>query len=89
MSFNSIHIKFKEKSNINLNNSKILELFRLSIGNSLNNLNYQFIQDNIALDNKLIYKMTNIPSQGYNKNQKQSKEQSLEINFFFLLYLSS
>jgi len=30
-----IHIKFKDKNNINLNNNKILESFKLSVGNNI------------------------------------------------------
>ena len=47
MSFNFIHIKFKDKNYSKLNNYKILELFKLSIGNDLDNFKYQFIQNNI------------------------------------------
>ena len=35
MQFKSIHLKFKEKNNTNLNNNKILELYLLSIGNNI------------------------------------------------------
>jgi len=35
MKCNSIHFKLKDKNNINLNNNKILELFKLSIGNNI------------------------------------------------------
>jgi len=35
-----IHIRLKGKNNINLNKNKILELFKLSIGNNIINLNY-------------------------------------------------
>ena len=35
-----IHIRLKDKNNINLNKNKILELFKLSIGNNIINLNY-------------------------------------------------
>jgi len=40
MKANFIHLKFKDKNNINLNNNKILELFKLSVGNNIINLNY-------------------------------------------------
>ena len=40
MECNYIHIKLKDKRNINLNKNKILELFKLSIGNNIINLNY-------------------------------------------------
>ena len=36
-----IHIKITDKSNINLNNNKILELFKLSVGNNINDLDYK------------------------------------------------
>ena len=35
MMYNFIQLKLKDKSNINLNNNKILELFKLSAGNSV------------------------------------------------------
>ena len=35
-----IHIRLKDKNNINLNKNKILELFKLSIGNNIIYLNY-------------------------------------------------
>ena len=35
MECNFIRIKLKNKSNINLNKNKILELFKLSIGNNI------------------------------------------------------
>ena len=38
MKCNFIHIKLKDENKINKN--KNLELFKLSIGNSINNLNY-------------------------------------------------
>ena len=38
MKSNFIHIKFDDKSNINL--KKILELYKLSVGNNIINLNY-------------------------------------------------
>ena len=37
---NFIYFKIKDKTNINLNNNKILELFKLSAGNDINILNY-------------------------------------------------
>ena len=36
-----IHIKITDKSNMNLNNNKILELFKLSVGNNINDLDYK------------------------------------------------
>ena len=41
MKCNYIHLKTKDKSNINLNNNTILELFKLSAGNNINILNYK------------------------------------------------
>ena len=40
MECNYIHVRLKDKSNINLNKHKILELFKLSIGNNIINLYY-------------------------------------------------
>ena len=40
MKGNFIHAKLKDKNNINFNNNKILELFKLSIGNNIINLDY-------------------------------------------------
>ena len=37
---NNIHIKLKDKSKINLNNNRIIELFKLSLGNKVYKLNY-------------------------------------------------
>ena len=69
MKINFIHIKLSNKNNINSN--KILELFKLSIGNNINDLNYyknkplnqnleiiyykRYIKENIG---KMIYKTT-------------------------------
>ena len=44
MKYNLIHTKLKDKSNINLNNYKILELFKLSAGNKIYNLDYNIIK---------------------------------------------
>ena len=40
MKFNFIHTKLKDNINIELNNNKMIELFKLSFGNNVNNLNY-------------------------------------------------
>ena len=40
MKCNFIHIKLKDKNNININKNKILELLKLSIGNNIINLDY-------------------------------------------------
>jgi len=40
MKYNFIYLKLKDKTNINLSNNKILELFKLSIGNNINILDY-------------------------------------------------
>jgi len=46
MECNFIHIKLKDKNNNNLSKTKILELFKLSIGNNITNLNYNKISSN-------------------------------------------
>ena len=46
MEYNYIHIKSKDKNNNNLSKNKILELFKLSIGNNITNLNYNKISSN-------------------------------------------
>jgi len=79
MNFNFIQIKFKDKNSINYNNNKTFELFRLSIGNNINKLKYPFKSNKYSLDNKFIYKMTNLLSQKYYKNKNQSSNQNLEI----------
>ena len=40
MKCNFIHVMMKDKSNININDIKILELFKLSVGNKINALYY-------------------------------------------------
>ena len=40
MKCNYIHLKIKDKNNNNFNNNKILELFKLSIGNNIYNFDY-------------------------------------------------
>ena len=40
MKFSYIHFKLNDKANINLNNNKILELFKLSAGNNVSVLDY-------------------------------------------------
>jgi len=40
MKCNFIYIKLKDKNNTTLNNNKILNLFKLSVGNNIINLNY-------------------------------------------------
>ena len=57
MMCNFINFKFKDKNFINLNNNKILELFKLSVGNSI------YIKD-------------------YSKNEKESSNSNLEINYY-------
>ena len=40
MKCHCIHLKLNDKANINMNNNKILELFKLSIGKNVNILDY-------------------------------------------------
>ena len=40
MKCNFVRLKLKDKSNITSNNNKVLEIFKLSIGNNIINLNY-------------------------------------------------
>ena len=40
MKCNFIHIRMKDKRDINLNDNKELQLFKLSVGNSITNLKY-------------------------------------------------
>ena len=40
MSINFIGVRIKDKTNININDNKSLELFKLSLGNKITNLNY-------------------------------------------------
>ena len=80
MKCNFIHIKIKDKSNINLKNIKILELFKLSVGNNMYALYYNKNKKESSNKNleiiyykkyiksnigKMIYKNT-----GYNKEIK-------------------
>jgi len=80
MPYNFIYIKFKDKNFTNLNNNnKIIELFRLSIGNCLNNLKYLYKSNRYSFDKKFIYKIKTISSQRFNNNNKQFLVQYLEI----------
>ena len=40
MKYNFIHIKLKDINKINLNDNKVLDLFKLSLGNNITNLIY-------------------------------------------------
>jgi len=79
MKCNSIQIKFKIKNYANLNNKRLLILFRLSIGNDSNNLEYSLKSNKNFLDDKFIYKFGTLQSRGHNKNKEQYSVQNLEI----------
>ena len=80
MKCNSIQIKFKIKNYANLNNERLLILFRLSIGNDSNNLEYSLKSNKNFLDDKFIYKFGTLQSRGHNKNKEQYSVQNLEIS---------
>ena len=46
MKCNFFHFKLKDKSNINLDNTKILKIFKLSLGNNINILDYKSYNKN-------------------------------------------
>ena len=54
MKCNFIHMKLKDMSKLNLNNNKVLELFKLSIGNNIIKLNYSFIMNKKAHIKKIL-----------------------------------
>ena len=54
MKYNFIHIKLKEKNNINLNRNKIIELYKLSFGNNKIDLNYNKIKKDLNQNIQII-----------------------------------
>jgi len=73
MECNYIHVRLKDKSNINLNKHKILELFKLSIGNNVINLNYNKNKEESPNQNiQIIYSKKNIGKMIYS-NLKTNK----------------
>ena len=74
MKCNFILIKLRDKSNINFNNNKILQLFQLSVGNNIINLNYNKIKKESSNKNLGIiyfkkYIKKNIGKMLYNNNE--------------------
>jgi len=56
MKCNFIHVKLKDKNNINLNNKKFQEIFKLSIGNNIKYFNYKKNKEEISNKNiEIIY----------------------------------
>ena len=83
---NYIHIQLRNRNLINLNKdknkNKILEIFKLSTGNSIINSKYPYISNKYTLSNKFIFKLKTPPSQCnlkrtfeiiYNKNLIKKK----------------
>ena len=60
MKCNFICVKLKDKNNINLNNRKIHEIFKLSIGNNIINLNIIKIKKNFLIKIKKLFIIKNI-----------------------------
>ena len=79
MWFNCIHLKIKNRNYTDLNNNKILKLYKLSIGNYINNSKYPFKSNEYYLDNRSIFKIKNLLYQEYNKNKK-SPIKNIEIS---------
>jgi len=78
MKCNYIHIKFKDKNNINLNNNKILESFKLSIGNNIYIKDYN--QNKNESSNKILeinyykkYIKSNIGKMTYKNSENNTK----------------
>ena len=56
MKCNFIHVKLKDKNNINLNNKRFQEIFKLSIGNNIKYFNYKKNKEEISNKNiEIIY----------------------------------
>ena len=86
MKHNFIHIKLKDENNIDLNNNKILELFKLSIGNNKIILNYNKIRKESSSKNVEINyynknTKTNIGKMIYRRAEKNKEIQLLDIDF--------
>ena len=86
MKYNCIHFKLKDKNNINLNNNKILALFKLSVGNNINILDYnqnkkQSSNKNLEISYYKKYIKTNIGKMIY-KNNGYNKEVSIFNKIF-------
>ena len=73
MKCNFIHIKKKDKKDINLNDNKTLQLFKLSFGNSITNLNY--------IENKKKYSSQNLVINHYKKYLKKNIGKMIYANF--------
>ena len=73
MNCNFINIRMKDKSNININDSKIFGLFKLSVGNNITNLNYnknkkESSNQNLEIIYNKKYVQKNIGKMIYKKN---------------------
>ena len=78
MRCNFICVKIKEKNNINLNNGKIQEIFKLSIGNKRIYLNYNKTKKDYSKQNMKIsyykkYIKKNIGKMIYKTNESNKK----------------
>ena len=74
MKCNFIHIKFKDKNNINRN--KNLEIVKLSFGNNINNLNFnkkEYSNQNLEIIYNKIYHKKNIGKMKYVRDKYNNK----------------
>ena len=88
MKCNFIHFKIKDKNKINLYNSKSLEIFKISVGNNIYNLDYnknkkEFSNKNLEINYYKKYIKSNIGKMIY-KNTGNNKE----IEIFNEIFIS-
>ena len=86
MKCNFIHMKLKDKRKINLNINKVLELFKLSAGNNIINLNYNtnkkdFLNNNLGIIYFKKYIKKNIGNMIYKNNENLKEIQIFHIIF--------
>ena len=85
MKCNFIHIKLKDQNNLTLNYSKILEIFKLSFGNDIIDLNY--IQNKNSNNNLQIIYYKKYIKKNIGKMIYKNTENNKEIKIFGELFV--
>jgi len=85
MKCNFIHIKLKDQNNLTLNYNKILEIFKLSFGNDIIDLNY--IQNKSSNNNLQIIYYKKYIKKNIGKMIYDNTENNKEIKIFGKLFV--